>query len=264
MRRPSGRFAGRLPALTGALALGLGVLLAPGSEAAPTSSIGYAPAGVRPGHSVTISGQAPHCKASPIAIIQHYLATNGNRTMKPGVGGTTDGEGKFSFSLQVPRNAVYSAITRAFAGYQYDDVEVRFASCGTVLGVGVLVKPFNYREHITWSPTRPRTGTTLHVTATHCAGGVVPNPFAEVIDRAGSYYPLTGTTTNGTFHGTVDLRHGLAGVNAPRGWAKPSAPGKKDAVLMVPCAQSTGPRSVAEADKIMHLRWAVDIHIRHH
>src|SRR4051812_46829659 len=112
MRRPSGRFAGRLPALMFAFAVCIGTaLVAPASHAAaPPNSISYAPAGVHPGKTVTVTGQAPHCKSSPIAIIQHYLATNGNRAMQPGIGGTTDGDGKFSFALQVPSKAVYSAI----------------------------------------------------------------------------------------------------------------------------------------------------------
>jgi hypothetical protein len=54
----------------------------------------------------------------------------------------------------------------------------------------------------------------------------------------------------------------MLGANAPRGPAKPSRPGHRDAIVRVPCAQSEGSRDVALADHLEHLTWGLDIHIR--
>lgn len=252
------------PLLVAATALALAAAPAAvlgAADAASTPRIRAVPAAATPGAPVTVTGRAPGCAGGIVVAEHRYLATKGESNLRPGGVGAVAPDGTFAVSVTVPNDAVYSAIMANFAGPTYDVVELDLHPCGQVLGVNITVLPFSYREHVTLSPVHPRSGGRVTVTATHCRGGPVPS-FTQIIDRAGSYFRFSGRTSAGTYRGSVTLRHGLLGAYDDRGPAVPSAPGRNDAIVMVPCAQSTGPASVARADRLQHVRWAVDIHIR--
>jgi hypothetical protein len=65
-----------------------------------------------------------------------------------------------------------------------------------------------------------------------------------------------------TYNGTANLAKGFRGDKFPTGAAHVSQPvGVTDAALQVPCAQSEGPQSVADADHLFHLNNTIDITI---
>jgi hypothetical protein len=248
------------------LAAGMCAVLVPWlvpSANAATPTISASPGGAEPGHSVTISGVAPGCLAQPFQFVQDYTDFKGNRVQAPGRGGIAGLNGAFSFSATVPSQASRSDILRPFSAWQYDTVVVTFPGChgGTVIGVNVKVLPFN-REALIWlSQSAPRSGSKLHVTVTHCLGGVLPQ-FTQLVDRTGEYFHIQGSVTNGTFRGTANLAHGFYGDSAPGPAAHPSPRGVKDSVVAVACTQSEGPRWVAQRDVLWHSNLVVDVHIR--
>jgi hypothetical protein len=86
--------------------------------------------------------------------------------------------------------------------------------------------------------------------------------FARVIDDNGAYFPISGTQSGTTFTGGADLAHGFRGKYGPQGAAHVSNPlGTRDSLAVVPCAQSEGPASVANADNLQHLSMVIDITI---
>jgi hypothetical protein len=256
----AGRYPAALAAITTLLVLGSTPGVG-GPASASTFTLSPAHPGARPGAVAAVHGHiAAACAGRPITVTQHYLNSKAARASMPGLGGVVGAGGAITFTVTVPNDAVRSDIGRPFSEYQYDVIEADVAGCGE-RGTNLLVLPFNRKQHISWSPTRPRSGSTISVTSTHCVGGLL-SPFAQVIDRRGAYYNLSGRLTGTTFHGTVNLAHGFFGSDAPTGAAKPSARGHHDAILRVPCAQSEGSRAVARADHLQRLTWAVDFSIR--
>ena len=248
--------------LAAAAALLLGPAALPvTARTASAPRIEVSPVAATPGSPVLITGRAPGCFGGAVVAEHRYLTSAGDDSLSPAGAGAVAPDGTFAVAVTVPANAAYSAITAQFEGPRYDVVELDLQPCGRVLGANITVLPFNYREHISWSPTQPRSGGRVTVTVTHCQSGPIES-YTQIIDRAGNYFRLSGHTSLGTYHGSVVLDHGLLGSNDDRGRAVPSARGQNDATIMVPCAQSTGPASAARADHLLHLAWAVDIHIR--
>jgi hypothetical protein len=256
----AGRRSAALAAVVAVLAIGAAPDLG-GAASATAFTLAPVHAGARPGAVAAVHGHiAASCTGRPITVTQHYLNTKAARASQPGLGGVVGTGGAVTFSVTVPSDAVRSDISRPFAEYQYDVIEADVAGCGE-RGTNLIVLPFNRKQHISFSPARPRSGSTMTVTSTHCVGGVL-SPFAQVIDRRGAYYNLSGQLTGTTFHGKVNLAHGFFGADAPTGPAKPSKRGHRDAILRVPCAQSEGSRAVARSDHLQRLTWAVDFSIR--
>lgn len=220
--------------------------------------------GAKPGGMVTITGAAPRCSMQPYQTYQGYTDKDGNRVSAQGAPGVSGNDGGFTFVVSVPGQAVRSNIFRPFDAFQYDTVVVTFPGChNTVLGVNLNVRPFNKKVLLSVSSTRPRSGSKLRITATHCHGGVLPE-FTQLIDRTGEYFHFEGKTVSGKYSGVADLSHGYYGLQAPAGPAHPSAPGVKDALAMVACTQAQGPRWVARLEKLQHLNIGMDLHIRRH
>jgi hypothetical protein len=236
-------------------------LAAPTPASALTMRVHLSDASVLPGHTTLLHGSVPlSCAGRPVTVTQHFLKPNASRGVTPGTPGVVGPDGKFTVTVTVPPQAVRSDIARPYSGPQYDVVEAVVEFCGR-RGANINVLPFGHREHITFSPTRPRSGTTMSVTVTHCRGGVL-DTFAQVIDRRGAYYQLNGSLKAGTFHGTVDLRHGFFGSSAHTGAARASRNGARDALLRVPCAQSEGNAAAKRREPLQHLNWGVDFTIR--
>jgi hypothetical protein len=253
----------RLGAAVAVLAGGLPLLFAAQPVAAATHNhIASSRPGARPGGAVTITGSAPRCAMQPFETYQGYTNRDGSRVQAQGAPGVTDADGHFTFIVKIPSGAVRSNLFRPFAAFQYDTVVVSFPGChNLVLGLNLRVRPFNKLVRLTLSPERPRSGSKLRITATHCHGGVLPE-FTQLIDRTGEYFHFEGDTVSGTFKGEADLSHGYYGLQARGGPAHASARGAKDALAMVACTQAQGPRWVARQEKLQHLTVGVDVHIR--
>jgi hypothetical protein len=255
-------------------ALGLVVALAAAPllvHAGPAAAGGaahaaFSPTAAKPGAMARVTGVMSACPMTVITVAQSYTQGDGSRVQTPQpTPGMTDATGKFSVLVTVPAMAARSDILRPFAGWQYDTAIVSFQNCGgRVIGANLNVLPVNKAEHISLSSTRPRSGSTLHVTVTHCVGGVLP-AFTQVIDRTGEYFLISKSSYSGTtWKGSVSLKHGYYGLQAPAGAAHASPHGARDAWLAVPCTQSKGPRRVALADHLQHVTIARDISIRRH
>jgi hypothetical protein len=240
-----------------ALTSGPEVAAAGGSSA----HISVRPDVARPGQQVTVSGVAPNCAGNLVQTDQHWHDYKLNVNSTSGMGGMVGPDGSFSFVATVPAGIVRSNIQRPFSTFMYDKISVSFDMCKTIMGTNVFIKPLSHRVHITLSQARPRSGSTLRVTATNCLGNSVPG-FSQVIDRTGEYFYIKGSMNGTTWQGSVNLAHGLYGADAHGPAAHVSPRGVKDAVVAVPCAQAMGPGSVARREHIMHSSVAVDVSIR--
>jgi hypothetical protein len=201
----------------------------------------------------------------PFQVVQVYSNNKGQFVTASSAGGMTNANGEFGpIALTVPAGAMRSDLYRPYAAWRYDAVRADFSpgcSKGT-LGSNLTVLPLSFKQHIEVNPPVPRTGQSVDVTVTNCFGGVVA-PFTWVIDNAGSYFMFTGQMLDATtYNGTADLSQGYRGDKFPTGTAHVSQPvGVTDSALQVPCAQSEGPQSVADADHLFHLSNTIDITI---
>lgn len=232
------------------------------AEAASRLSIAVSPTSAKPGQVVTVSGVISACPLQGFQTAHNYTDFKGNAVQSNGMPGMTDASGAFSFMTTVPTGAVRSNLFRPFADFTYDTVVLRFQACGDrVIGVSVYVRPFSHKVELTVTPASPRSGRLVHVTATHCRNGPLPE-FTQLVDRTGEYFHFSGSVSGSTYTGTANLAHGFYGAFAPGGPAHPSPRGVKDAVISVPCVQDDGPKSVAVADRLWHSNVVVDVHIR--
>jgi hypothetical protein len=251
------------------LAIAAITVTVPGHAAgAAGASLHATPGAAIPGASVTVSGTIPSEAGQPYSIGQLY--TNGNvarvEQNDPG-GGVAGPNGEVTATVTIPADAARSNILRPYGSFQYDEVLFSFPpgcppqACVTY-GANVNVLPISNDEHITLETLSPRTGDTNYsVTVTDCVGGIAAE-FTRVVDNNGSYFPFTGSSSGTTFHGTADLSHGFRGKYGPQGAARVSNPiGIRDAYAAIPCTQSIGPDSVAEADHLEHSTNVVDITI---
>jgi hypothetical protein len=235
----------------------------PPATAAVTAAT-VSPAQAKPGGVFTVRGQASGCAHQPFQLRQIYSNAKGELVGKEAGLFVADGTGKFTATLTVPPDALRSNAYRPEADYRYDEIDANFQGCqgGTLVVTRLIVLPVRYDERVTASPTVPRSGSKLNVTATNCIGGVIP-AFTWVVDNAGSYFMIKQNSySQGVFQGTADLSDGRRGDLFKTGPAHPSQPaGTTDAVVQVPCAQSQGPQSVADADHVMHQTNTIDITI---
>jgi hypothetical protein len=250
-----------LAAIIGAVAL-----VVPGAVPATAASntATTSPTKAKPGDSFSLTGQSPGCPHQPFQLKHIYSNNKGQYVTANANGGISDGAGKFGATgLTVPADAMRSNIYRPYADWRFDTVEVSFPGCAeghTDANLTVLAK--NYDEQIEVNPAVPRTGQTVDVVVRNCQGGVLA-PFTWIIDVAGSYFHFTQQSYAGNIYvGTADLNDGRRGADFHTGPAHPSQPaGTRDAALQVPCAQSEGPQSVADADYLFHLNNTVEITI---
>jgi hypothetical protein len=251
-----------LAAVSGAVAL-----VAPGplpATAASDNTATVSPAQAKPGATFSLTGQSPGCPNQPFQLKHIYSNNKGQYVTANANGGISNGAGEFSAAgLTVPADAMRSNIYRPYSEWRYDTVQVSFPACAEGLTAAHLnVLSVRYDERIEVFPAIPRTGESVDVVVSNCVGGVLA-PFTWIIDVAGSYFHFSQSSYAGNiYNGTADLSDGRRGSEFHTGPAHPSQPaGTRDAALQVPCAQSEGPQSVADADYLFHLNNTVDITI---
>ena len=238
------------------------------SAAADSTSLNANPSAAKPGVAVVVTGKIPAQAGKPYTVSQIYTNNHVARVRTPESPPlVAETDGSVRATVTVPVGASRSDLLRPYGSWQYDVVTFDFGpgcpfspSC-TEYGANVNVLPIRTDQHITLGTLAPRTGSQLSVHAVNCVGGTATE-FTRVIDGNGAYFPITGATSGTTFTGSADLSKGYRGKYGATGPAHVSNPiGTRDSLAGVPCLQSEGPSSVADADNLEHLSMVVDITI---
>ena len=252
------------------LALAAVTVTVPGQSASAASpSLHASPSAGIPNTFVHVSGTIPSQANQPYSIGQLYTNNHVARVQQnEPTGGVAGPNGEVTADITIPSGAARSNILRPYGSFQYDVVTFSFpAGCPpqacVQYGVTVDVLPISTNEHIKLETLSPRTGDTNYtVNVSNCFGGVATE-FTRVVDGNGTYFAIKEASSSATtWQGSADLSHGFRGKYGPQGPAHVSRPvGLRDAYAAVPCTQSVGPQSVADADNLEHSTNVVDITI---